>query len=131
MKRTLHIVTILLFTALSPFLSIADEKDKQSTEQEILQQKEQYEKTMEKRLGDLGRQLDDLKAKAAAMAKEAQKEIKQHIAEAEKKRKVASRELETMRKKSTKEWKKFSSNVDKSLDEFEKAYEKAKAHFKE
>ena len=131
MKRTLYIITILLFTALSPFLSVADEKDKQSTEQVILQQKEQYEKTMEKRLGDLGRQLDDLKTKAALMTKEAQKEIKQHIAEAEKKQKAASRELEAMREKSTNDWKKFSSNVDKALDEFETAYEKAKAHFKE
>lgn len=131
MKRTLYIVAIMLFTTLNPFLSPADEQAKKSTVPEISPQKEQYEKNMEERLGKLGRQLDELKAKAAKMTKGAQKDIKQQLAEAEKKQKAVSRKLDALRRKSEKEWKKFSTHVDQAWDEFEKAYEKAKAHFKE
>jgi F0F1-type ATP synthase membrane subunit b/b' len=131
MKRTLYIITILLFTALSPFLSFAAEKDKATAAPEISQQREHYEKTMEERLAKLGKQLDELKAKAATMTDGARKEIKQQLAEAEKKQKAASRKLEAMRKKSAAQWKKFSTEMDEAWGEFVKAYEKAKAHFKE
>jgi TolA-binding protein len=131
MTRTLYIIAIVLFTTLNPFFSPADEQAKKSTVTESSQQKERYEKNMEERLGKLGRQLDDLKAKAAKMTKEAQKDIKQQLAEAEKKQKAVSRKLDALRRKSEKEWKNFSTHVDQAWDEFEKAYEKAKAHFKE
>jgi F0F1-type ATP synthase membrane subunit b/b' len=131
MKRTLHIVAILFFIALSPFLSFADEKNNTATTPEVSQQREQYEKTMEERLAKLGKQLDELKAKAATMTEAARKEVNQQLAEAEKKQMAASRKLEAMRKKSAAQWKKFSTEMDEAWGEFEKAYEKAKAHFKE
>ncbi len=131
MKRTLYIISILFFIVLSPFLSFADENDKTATTPENSQQREQYEKTMEERLAKLGKQLDELKAKAATMTEGARKEIEQQLAEAEKKRKAASRKLEAMQKKSAAQWKKFSTEMDEAWGEFEKAYEKAKAHFKE
>jgi vacuolar-type H+-ATPase subunit I/STV1 len=131
MKQTRFIIMILLFTALGPFSSFADEKDKTATAPAVSQQREQYEKTMEERLAKLGKQLDDLKAKAATMTEGARKEIKKQLAEAEKQRKTASRKLEALRKKSVAQWKKYSTEMDEAWGEFEKAYEKAKSHFKE
>ncbi len=94
-------------------------------------QKEEYEKSMEERLGKLGKEMDELKAKAGTMAGQARSEANRYIADAERKRKAASRKLDEMKVESKKKWKKFSSEVSAAMDEFEKAYEKAKSHFKQ
>ena len=131
MKRIMSCLTALFFISISPLLSYGVEKQQQATTLATSQHKEQYEKTMEERLGKLGKQLDELKAKAAAMTEQARKEVNHQLAEAEKKQKTASRKLEEIRKKSEKEWKKFTTGMNEAADELEKAYEKAKSHFKE
>jgi molecular chaperone GrpE (heat shock protein) len=95
------------------------------------QEKKHYEKNMQERLGKLGKQLDELKAKAAAMTEQARKDINQDLAKAEEKREAASRKLEKMRKESVARWKKFSADLDNAADDFENAFKKAKDRFKE
>jgi predicted nucleic acid-binding Zn-ribbon protein len=127
MKFFLYIAALFLLTAAS--LSVyAAEKTPQTTAPETAQQKEKYEKSMEERLRKLGRELDELKAKAATMSEQARKDMNRYIAEAEKKQKAASRKLDKMRKKSQKKWKKFTDEMSAAADEFEKAFEKAKSH---
>ncbi len=130
MKRT-QFFTGLLVLAVLPFATIAADKQPGTAVSESSQQKEQYEKSMEERLAKVGRRLDELKAKSKRMAVEARKDLNQYLVDAEKKQTAAARKLETMRKKSIKTWKKFIRETDAALDEFEKAYERAKAHFKE
>lgn len=131
MKRMMSCLTVLFFVTICPLLSHGDEKQQQATTPEPAQHKEQYEKTMEERLRKVGKQLDELKARAATMTEQARKDTKHQLADADKKRKAASRKLEEMRKKSEKEWNKFTAELDKAADDMEKAFEKAKARFKE
>lgn len=131
MKRIMAYLTALLFISISPLLTYAVEKQQQATTPATSQHREQYEKTMEERLGKLGKQLDELRAKAAAMTEQARKDLDRQLAEAEKKQKAASRKLEEIRKTSEKEWKKFTAEMNEAADELEKAYEKAKSGFKE
>jgi len=131
MKRIMSCLTALFFIAISPLLSYGVEKQQQAPTPATPQHKEQYEKTMEERLGKLGKQLDELKAKAAAMTEQARKDMNRQLAEADKKRKIASRKLEELRKKSEKEWNKFTAELDEAANDLEKAYEKAKAYFTE
>ncbi len=124
--QRMKLLSFLLVLVLVSVTSYAADEQAEST-----RQKEQYEKTMEARFATLGRQLDELKAKSAHMAAETRKDLNHYLIDAEKKQHAASRELETMRKQSVKTWKHFTSATDAAVDEFEKAYEKAKAHFKD
>jgi hypothetical protein len=131
MKKLPLMIAVALLLAAAPWRVYAAGEAKGATSPEAAQQKEQYEKGMEERLKKLGRELDELNAKAAAMTEQAKEDINRGIAEARTKQKAASAKLEEMRKKSVKKWKKFVSETDAAMDEFEKAYERAKAHFKE
>jgi hypothetical protein len=90
--------------------------------------KEQYEKSMQERLGKLGAKLDELKKKADADSARAEKQLKAHLAEAEKKRQIAAKKLEELGQASRDSWKKFSAEMDKAAKEFERAYEQAVKH---
>jgi len=131
MKNFPLMIAVLLLFAAAPWKACAAGEAKSTASPEAAQQKVQYEKSMEERLKKLGRELDELNAKAAAMTEQAKMDINRRIAEAKTKQKAASAKLEEMRKKSEKKWKKFAAETDAAMDEFEKAYERAKAHFKE
>jgi F0F1-type ATP synthase membrane subunit b/b' len=133
MKQRILVLTlaIVFFVWFSPWASWGAAPEQRAATQDDSQQKRHYEKNMQERLGKLGKELDELKTKAAAMTEQARKNINQDLAEVEKKKETASRKLEKMRKESTATWKKFSADLDKAADDFEKAYEKAKERFKE
>jgi uncharacterized protein YlxW (UPF0749 family) len=131
MKSLPMMIAVLLLLTAAPWRSYATGEATGVTSPEAVQQKEQYEKSMEERFKKLGRELDELNAKAATMTEQVKKDINRGIAEARTKQKAASAKLEEMRKKSIKKWKKFVSETDAAMDEFEKAYERAKAHYKE
>jgi hypothetical protein len=99
--------------------------------EQMSQQKDQYRKSMEERLAKLGKELDELQAKAGATAVQARKDMDKYLAEAEKKRKAAFRKFDQMETESARKWKKFTHEMNEAADEFEKAYERAKSHFKE
>jgi DNA anti-recombination protein RmuC len=130
MKRiNLSIALMLLLTAV-PLSALAAEQTPGSKPPEPVQQKEQYEKSMEEHLRKIGKELDELKTKAAYMTEEARKEMSQHIEEVEMKQKLASRKLEEMRKESQKDWKKVADEMNAAMNELEAAYEKMKPHMK-
>jgi TolA-binding protein len=130
MKNVLRMIAVLSLLSACPGNVSAAGDAKGSASVEASQQKKQYEKGMEERLKKLGRELDELNARAATMTEQAKTDINRGIAEARAKQKAASAKLEEMRKRSEKKWKKFMSETDAAMDEFEKAYERAKAHFK-
>ncbi|HTG01143.1 MAG TPA: hypothetical protein VK654_11230 [Nitrospirota bacterium] len=96
-----------------------------------LSEKERYEKSAEERLRKVGKELDELKAKAASKSAEARREMRVLLDDAEKKRGAAAAKLEEMRKESAQSWKKVTKDMDRLTDEFERAYEKVKSRFKE
>ncbi len=129
MKRSLFIVFGILMLAVPGASFAADQPH--GAAQRPAEQKKQYETNMQERLAALGKQLDELKAKSEKAAVEAKADIHRYLLEADKKKEEAFKKLDTMRKTSVKKWKKFSSETDAAADEFEKAYQRAKAHFKE
>ncbi len=86
---------------------------------------------MEERLARLGKQLDEINAKAAVMTEQAHKDMNQYLNDAKKKQKIALRKLQHIRKESAEKWKQFISEMDAAADNFAKAYEKARSHIKE
>lgn len=131
MKRIMVTLVALLFISVGQLSSNAAEQKQQLTEPMKMQEKEQYEKSMKERLGKLGQQLDELKAKAATKSDQAGEKMKDYLAEAEKKQKAAALKLEEMRKDSKDKWEKFSAEMDKAAKDFEQAYERAKSRLKE
>jgi flagellar hook-basal body complex protein FliE len=133
MKQRMLLLTLAtaLFISFSPSATWAAAPEQQAATPNESQEKKHYEKSMQERLGKLGKQLDELKAKAAAMTEQARKDINQDLAAVEKKRESASRKLEATRKESAATWKKFSAELDQAADDFENAYKKAKERFKE
>jgi archaellum component FlaC len=125
----LFIALMLLLTAVS-LSALAAEQTPGTKTPASVQQKEHYEKSMEERLRKIGKELDELKTKAADMTEEARKEMNQNIEEVEMKQKLASRKLEEMRKESQKEWKKVADEMNAAMNELEAAYEKTKSHMK-
>ncbi len=95
------------------------------------QKKARDEQSMEERFRKLGKSLDELNARAATMAEQTRKDIDRQLADAEKKRKVAGQKLEELKSEGEKKWHSFAAEVNAALDEFEKAYYRAKEHFKE
>jgi cell division protein FtsN len=131
MNRILFLLMALLLIAFSPPFSLASDQTQKSAAPETPQQKAEYEKSMEERLGNIGKELDELRAKANARTEEAGKELNQYMKDAEKKREAAVRKLEEVRKATNKTWRKFTSDMNKAADDFEQAYDRAKKRFKE
>jgi F0F1-type ATP synthase membrane subunit b/b' len=125
----LLLMSFSLFVVSPPSSRASDQA--QQTAAEPSRQKEEYEKSMQERLGNIGKRLDELRAKADAGAEDARKELKQLVNDAEKKREAASRKFEEVRKASSEKWKKFTSDMNKAADDFEKAYERARQRLKE
>jgi len=132
MKQRMFLLTLAtaLFISFSPSASWAAAPEQQAATPNESQEKKHYEKNMQERLGKLGKQLDELKAKAAAMTESARKDINQDLAKAEEGREAASQKLEKIRKESVATWGKFSTELDQAADDFENAYKKAKERFK-
>ncbi len=131
MKRILFVLSALFFVALGPARSFAAEEEKAAAPSVTSQQKEQYQKSMEERMAKLGKELDELQAKAGTMAAQARKDVDKYLAEAETKRKAAMRKLDEMKTESAHKWTKFTREMNGAADAFEKAFERAKSHFKE
>ena len=131
MKHAIFFLAILALVAFRPIFASATDNERPATTQMTSQEKEQFEHTMEERLRKLGRQLDEIKARAAAKTEEARKDMNRYLADAEKRQETAKLKLEKIRKESAEKWKKFVSDMNKAADDFEKAYERAKSHFKE
>jgi flagellum-specific peptidoglycan hydrolase FlgJ len=131
MKLTMLVLTVTLFTVVVPIASHSAENERAASAQQPSQEKVTYERTMEERLAKLGKQLDEMKAKAAVMTEQARKDTKRYLIDAEKKQKAALRKLRKIQKESGDKWKKFTAEMDAAADDFARAYERAKSHFKD
>ncbi len=127
MKRAILSLAVLFFMGIIPGAPFAGEPERPENGPTATQPREQYEKSMEERLGRIGRQLDELKAKAAGKTEQAREEMKQLVADAEKKREAASRKLEEMRRETKNKWRRFVSDMNRAADDFEQAFERARS----
>jgi uncharacterized protein HemX len=126
MKRMILSLAALLFILAGPLSLYAAEQEQQTTVTKTPQEKEQYEKGMKERLGKLGAQLDELKASAAAKSERAGEKMKGYVEDAEKKQKAATQKLEELGNASKDTWEKFTTEMDKAVKDFERAFDRAK-----
>jgi hypothetical protein len=128
----MKIPAILMVAALLLFASSAPAAGKDPTPQvNEAGMMGQYEKNMEERFRRLGKSLDELEARAAALAEQARRDAERSLKDAEQKRNEAGRKLEEMKKAGKKRWSAFTEEMNAAMEEFEKAYERARSHFKE
>ena len=130
MKKSLISIFIILSLSALPFLAVAAERTNNPGSADT-KQKEQSQKSMEERFRKIGKDLDDLEAKSQSLAEKTKKDMDRHIKEAEQKRKAAGRKLEELKTEGMEKEKKLKKDLNAALDDFEEAFEKAKAHFKE
>lgn len=116
MKMSIVMLLFSLFTPCSPAFPAGEEDGGQA--------RENYEKSMQERLGRLGARLDELKRRTEAGTERAEEKVKEQLADAEKKRREAVRKLEELGRSSKETWKKFSDEVEKAARDFEQAFER-------
>jgi hypothetical protein len=126
----MKIPAIVILAILSLFTCPAAADKRPDPSQFDAEKTDQYEKNMEERFRRLGKSLDELEARASAMAEQARRDAERSLSDAEKKRKEAGRKLEEMRTEGRKRWSTFTQELNAAMDEFEKAYERARSNFK-
>jgi len=127
MNRITLSLAMLFFILAGPLSLQAVGQEKQTSRAKTEQEKAEYEKSMQVRLGKLGAQLDALKQKADAGTERAEAKMKRQLAAAEKKRQAAVRKLEELGRASKDSWHKFSAGAEKAAKDFEQALERATA----
>lgn len=127
----LALILTLFISGMNAAAAGAEEKSSMPATAVEPEQKQKYEKTMQERLRNVGKQLDELKAKAGTKADKAREEINQYFSEADKKGEAAANELQSLRKATNEKWEQVKPTLNKAVDDFEKAIEKAKAKLRE
>ena len=127
MKRMTLALAALLFILAGPLSLYAAGQEQQAAAPKSPHEKEQYEKSMKERLGKIGKDLDELKASAAAKSEHAEGKMKEYLSDAEKKRKAAARKLDELGKASSDTWDKFTAEMEKAAKDFERAFTRAKS----
>ena len=129
MKQRRLVLTLILLAMTGALVALqATVTGQQTTTQDAVQQKNQYEKSMEYRLGRLGNRLDHLEAETSVMTEHAKRDMHRYLTDAEKKQKSALHWFEKERRESVTTWKKASAKLDKAADDFEQSLAKATAH---
>jgi uncharacterized protein HemX len=136
MKHTIKSGALLLASALILALSICGigrvSAQQQSKERRgaKTESKEEYEKKIQAKLDKLDRQIEALKAKAAAEGAQAQRQLKTQLKELDRQHQAAARQLDEVRAEGEETWQKMKPKVDAALDELEKAYQKVASYFR-
>jgi len=95
------------------------------------EQKEQFQKDMETKLGELKAEIADLKKQASEKTGAAKKEMNEQIATLEKKQKDMKKDLAKLGKSSGQAWAEMKVGMSKAWDSLSESYAKAKTKFQE
>ncbi len=94
------------------------------------QQKKEYQATIESRLREIGKKLEDMKSGADRLKEEARSELKKEMENLEKKKADAEQKLAQLKTETGKAWEDIKNGLDKALVEIDEAYEKASSRFR-
>lgn len=132
------VLPLLVLTLAGPSLATTKEEVKEKTVEAAeavadysKDQKEQFQKEMETKLGDLNAEIKELKANASQVSGEAKKEMKEKIGALEAKQAEMKKDLAKLKKSSGKAWVEMKRGVSNAWDSLSDSYKKAKAEFKE
>ena len=98
----------------------------QSKEQTRLatESREQYQKRIEAKLGELGRQISALEAKAQAQGDQTRQELRKQLKDLTQQHQSTARQYEELKLQARETWKKMKPQMDAAVDELEKEYER-------
>jgi chromosome segregation ATPase len=93
--------------------------------------KEQYQKGIQGKLDELGRQISALEAKEETQADQARRQLRTQLKELTQQHQATARQYEELKQDGQEAWKKMKPQMDGALDELEKAYERLASRFQE
>ena len=107
-----------------------DQQSKEET-RPAAESKEQYQKRIQAKLDELGRQIAALETKEEAQADQARGELRKQLKELTQQHQATARQYEELKQEGQEAWKKMKPKMDAALDELERAYEKLASRFQE
>jgi len=131
MKRLACVMAMsfLLWPIHGTALKGASQADNSQTES-AQQKREAYQTKIAQNLNTLDQQIEALKAKIGKLSKTERPQFDQQMAELERKREAAQVRLEKLKNSSQDAWVDMKAGIDSAMDDLERAYQRAAAHFK-
>jgi len=131
MKRLICItaMSLLLWPIYGAASSGASQADNSQTVT-AQQKREAYQTKMAQNLNALDQQIGALKVKIGKLGKTDHPQFDQQMAELERKREVARERLEKLKASSQGAWVEMKAGIDEAMDDLQRAYQRASAHFK-
>jgi peptidoglycan hydrolase CwlO-like protein len=96
-----------------------------------VESREQYQKRIQAKLDELGRQISTLEAKEETQADQARRELRKELKELTQEHQATARQYEELKQEGQEAWKKMKPQMDATLDELEKAYERLASRLQE
>jgi Skp family chaperone for outer membrane proteins len=93
--------------------------------------REQYQKRIQAKLDELGREISALETREEAQADQARRELRKQLKELTQQHQATARQYEELKQEGQEAWKKVKPQMDAALDELEKAYERLASRFQE
>jgi len=93
--------------------------------------REQYQKRIQAKLDEPGREISALETREEAQADQARRELRKQLKELTQQHQATARQYEELKQEGQEAWKKVKPQMDAALDELEKAYERLASRFQE
>ncbi len=93
--------------------------------------REQYQKRIQAKLGELNRQISALEAREETQADQARRQLRTQLKELTQQHEATARQYEELKQDGQEAWKKMKPQMDAALDELEKAYDRLASRFQE
>ncbi len=93
--------------------------------------RDQYQKRIQAKLDQLGRQISALEAKEEAEANQARRDLKKQLNELTRQHQAAARQYEELKQESQEAWEKTKPKMNAALDELEKECRNLASRFQE
>lgn len=135
MKLTVKCATAVLSVLISPISDLGTQRApaQHSKEQTgpAAESRDQYQKRIQAKLDELGRQISALEAKEEAQANQARRELRKQLNELTRQHQAVGRQYEGLKQDSQEVWKKTKPKMDAALDELEKECRNLASRFQE
>jgi len=93
--------------------------------------REQYQKRIQAKLDELGREISALEAREETQADQARRELRKQLKELTQQHQATARQYEELKQEGQEAWKKVKPQMDAAVDQLEKAYERFASRFQE
>ena len=121
--RLMTVVAVIVFTGCFVGRNVA------AAQVDDQESRQQGQNKMEKKAADIGKKLDELEQKMKTTKEEAKADITQQMAELREMQKRVQEKLREMKSASGKAWQDAKDGAQSTMNDLQKAYEKARSRF--